>query len=858
DNTDIDGRILDLSSYLEALSSIISVTEHLSENVIVSLEKLTVFQIDKFPKVPSRVHFIVPKVVIRILLSVQPKRELFLNFLAQVVYQGLVKTCSHPIVAEAEALKDKTSVNEQQIQKEMELESSLKIVTYKDYIYLWKSVLNVVQLKELNPLGITLEQRQSLMETVYDELIRSSLVLVSKLDLNLTQPPTKSQDDENKEEISSDPLHGVQPNNMTDYYIFINLVDFLRDLLNDTCTELFPKWVFIFGKEIIFLSTRHPYHSGFYKLISLTLSICSKIGFFKEFACRNENFSIKTENVSEEKWRSFQLFSKFVSEVAVRQQQFKDELLAACLGVLLNLPIEIVLHQINVLIPCLESALKLGVSYLPLASAAVSALERWSDNIPLDIMKPHFSQLLPYLNCYLLASTIQDDTLVSNAKMKKNNLKAAHKMSTKSVRRSNQSALDAVLDDPALLKIQQRIVSFLGRLGEHNVALLENAYEKLDEVAIAWDSHYRNHLKYSVPFQDMKPDIYFDDFLPRIMEIAIKSSVRQAKVAACEALHSLVLFMVGRGSLLPDDLQTKYSMEAIYKKLFPGLLELACDVEQVTKQLFQPLVFQIIHWFTCNRVSKSPETSVILLCLWDGVTNNQNAALRDFSALGLREFFLWSIKQSSSDKQKQTENFLSKLHSFSLHPNAFKRMGAALTFNNIYRIFREEEPLVKKFTIQLLVQFVDSLAIAHTDDVSLGTQKQCIIALDHIQRIIVNKQKLFLKTDESRKKPECLEEATLQCTVLWLLRQCGCIQIECRHKCMELVEKLAPFIPGFKSASSYLLTYNNLGKNIFEDVFENVLKKFSNSGLHNQMSFKCICFWLEALQTSMDCYQWVF
>ncbi|XP_055932973.1 DNA-dependent protein kinase catalytic subunit-like isoform X2 [Argiope bruennichi] len=855
DNTDLDSRILDLSCYLEALSSIISVTEYLSENVIISLEKLTVFQIDKFPKVPSRVHFIVPKVIIRIFLSVQPKRELFLNFLTQIVYQGLVKTCSHPIVAEAEDYKDKTSANGQQIQKE---ESSVKIVTYKDYMYLWKSILNVVQLKELNPLGIPLDQRQSLMEAVYDEIIRSSLVLISKLDLTLNQSLTKNEDDQNKEETSSDPLHGVHANNMTDYYIFINLVDFLRDLLNDSCTELFPKWVYIFGKEMIFHSTRHPYHSGFCKLISLTLSICSKIGYFKEFPHRTDIAIIKTDNISEEKWRSFQLFSKFVTEVAVRQQQFKDDLLASCLGVLLSLPIEIVLQQINVLIPCLESALKLGVSYLPLAMAAVSALERWSDNIPLDIMKPHFSRLLPYLNYYLLASTIQDDILALNAKIKKSNLKAAHKMSTKSAKRSNQSALDVVLEDPALLKIQQRIVNFLGRLGEHNVALLENAYEKLDEVAIAWDSHCRNHLKYSVPFQDMKPDIYFDDFLPRIMEIAIKSSVRQAKVAACEALHSLVLFMIGRGSLLPDDLQTKYSMEALYKKLFPGLLELACDVEQVTKQLFQPLIFQIIHWFTCNRVSKTPETSVILLCLWDGVTNNQNAALRDFSALCLREFFLWSIKQSPAAKQKQTENLLNKLHSFSLHPNAFKRIGAALTFNNIYRIFREQESLVKRFTIQLLVQFVDSLAIAHSDNASLGTQKQCIIALDHIQRVIATKQKVFLKAEESRKRPECLEEATLQCAVLWLLKQCGCIQIECRHKCMEMVEKLAPFIPDYKTASSYLLAYNNLGLNIFEDVFENVLKIFSNSGLHNQMTFKSICIWLEALQTSMDCYQWAF
>ncbi|GFT93732.1 DNA-dependent protein kinase catalytic subunit [Nephila pilipes] len=831
-----------------------------SENIIFSLEKLTIFQINKFPKVPSAYNFVVPKVVIRIMLSVQPKRELFLKFLAEVVYQGLVKTCSHPVVVEAEALKDKNFINQLQNQNEVEYRSSMKIVTYKDYVYFWKSMLNVVQLKELNSLGIPLEHRQCLMEAIYDELIHSSLSLISKLDLSLSQHMTKNSDDaENEEiEISSDPLHGVHPNNMIDYYIFINLVDFLRDILRDNCIELFSKWVFTFGKEMIFHAAKHPYHSGFYKLISLNLSICSHIEFFKEIKYNMEDLNVELENISEDKLRSYQLFSKFVAEVAVRQEQFKDELLASCLQVLLSLPIEIVLHDINILIPALEHALKLGISYLPLASAAISALEKWCETIPLNIIKPYFAQLLPHLNYYLLASTIQDDTLGSSSNKKKVNVKKAHKMSSKSVKKLNRSALDVIHEDPELLKIQHRIVKFLGRLGENNIALLENAYEKLDAVAIAWDSVCRNHLKYSVPFQDMKPDIYFDDFLPLILEIATKSTVRQAKVAACESLHSLVLFMIGRGSILPDHLQIKYSMEALYNKLFPGLLELACDVEQVTKQLFRPLVLQIIHWFTCARVSKCPETSIILLCLWDGVTDSHNAALRDFSALCLREFFQWSIKQSSSGKQKQTENLLNKLHSFSLHPNAFKRMGAALTFNNIYNIFREEEFLVKKYTIQLLIQFVESLAIAHTDNISLGTQKQCITALNHIQKILKFKHELFLKTDVSRKKPECLEEATLQCAVLWLLRQCGCTQTECRHKCMELVAVLAPFIPGFKSHTSFLMTYSNDGQNIFEDVFENVLKNFSNSGMHNHKTLKSIVLWLEALQTSMDCYHWAF
>lgn len=53
------------------------------------------------------------------------------------------------------------------------------------------------------------------------------------------------------------------------------------------------------------------------------------------------------------------------------------------------------------------------------------------------------------------------------------------------------------------------IIKFLGRLGKDNSAFLQNAFRSMDEVAIAWDSVYRNHLKYAVPFVDMKPEICF-------------------------------------------------------------------------------------------------------------------------------------------------------------------------------------------------------------------------------------------------------------------------------------------------------------------------------------------------------------
>ena len=55
-----------------------------------------------------------------------------------------------------------------------------------------------------------------------------------------------------------------------------------------------------------------------------------------------------------------------------------------------------------------------------------------------------------------------------------------------------------------------------------------------------------------------------------------------------------------------------------------------------------------------------------------------------------------------------------------LHPNAFKRLGAALAFNNIYTVFREEASLVDQFAFEILVTYVQSLAMAHNDDKALG------------------------------------------------------------------------------------------------------------------------------------------
>lgn len=107
-----------------------------------------------------------------------------------------------------------------------------------------------------------------------------------------------------------------------------------------------------------------------------------------------------------------------------------------------------------------------------------------------------------------------------------------------------------------------------------------------------------------------------------------------------------------------------------------------------------------------------------------------DSSLRNFSASCLKEFLLWSIKQTTKKvsptislsislsvslspshpppppdttlppcpqmQEKSpinTKSLLKRLYSLALHPSAAKRLGAALAINSIYTVFRWVEPM---------------------------------------------------------------------------------------------------------------------------------------------------------------------
>ena len=108
------------------------------------------------------------------------------------------------------------------------------------------------------------------------------------------------------------------------------------------------------------------------------------------------------------------------------------------------------------------------------------------------------------------------------------------------------------------------------------------------------------------------------------------------------------------------------------------------------------------------------------------------------------------------------------------------------------------------------------------------------------------------------------------------MRQCGRIQTECRHKCMELVHKLIPCISGIKETKEYFQIRLNAETDSYflgrfegsvekKDLLKNSLANFktlpelssTGSGFcYFQLSF--VSTWLAMLIAPLDCYSWVF
>ena len=200
-------------------------------------------------------------------------------------------------------------------------------------------------------------------------------------------------------------------------------------------------------------------------------------------------------------------------------EMFQDDLLLKAIEFLLSVPTKILkqiyLNNINVLKKIFKRALEIGYNDYRYAKLALNCLKSWikDDNIDNrfnDIM----NEILPIFGDYLIEyqkikNSIHGSNLDINEKFK---------------------------------KVQNKIFKILGELGGDAHNIIEEKKIKSNNILSLVNS---KSIEYSLPLYNKKYNIYFDNIIPKIADIALFSFIKDKKYAAAELLHSIILYIIG-------------------------------------------------------------------------------------------------------------------------------------------------------------------------------------------------------------------------------------------------------------------------------------------------------------------------
>ena len=318
---------------------------------------------------------------------------------------------------------------------------------------------------------------------------------------------------------------------------------------------------------------------------------------------------------------------RFLAAVSGGLGRFSDELLCACLGMVLSAPPRVLPRTAAV--PALAAALVAGRAHLPTAAAAVGELEAWqaSDSDQSDQtsggLDEHLPTLLPLLEAFLFDASTRG--AVPGASVAKGG-------------RGRRQRSCAGEDGAALEALQLRVVRLLGRLGGRNRLVAVDAATAL-RATLGWGEAPPGTLPIEVPLSSKRPAVLqVPELLPRLAELCLGASEdRQAKALAAETLHACVLLLVGTSA---TDAGSGGHYIAIWAKLFPVVVALAADpAVPATRVLFGKLLGQLVHWLSGDG-SREEEAGCLLAALSDGIAAQEQGAgaVRALCAASMAEF----------------------------------------------------------------------------------------------------------------------------------------------------------------------------------------------------------------------------
>lgn len=613
---------------------------------------------------------------------------------------------------------------------------------------------------------------------------------------------------------------------MKDFHIFFNLVGFYHDLIKaqslNSHKSHFLKWINQFIEEVIPKSSKHPLVSGFVRLIQLILGIANRLDYFGN-------------DLYEDSQINYNVVYHYLSTTVRKAQQSSGELQITCLKLLFTTPTCMLRSLIHDMTPAFQLAFDIGKSNASLfiAGMALSAIERYLASIShtSNETKEFLRDVLPYFDAYLQG--FKNDP-VKSVEIARNRIQGTKQTAQKLIK----------VKENDLLKFQKRIILFLGTLEpEYCLYVMQNT-ENMN--LVKWNtSRCVNLTLYGSNFN---PTIYLDTLIPRIYEIATSTTDRQKKMTACEIIQATILYLMG----------TRYHDGKLWEELCKLMLELGCDGDVGVQQMFEPVVMQTMHYLSKESELIHERTEILLTCLMGAISHPSNLAVRDLASRSLREFLTWAFRQSKRNTRNASPfNVVTLLHQIKMfNSDALpqKRFGAALAFNNIYRILREEDSILNKYWLDLLYDFCVNFKLSEQQiENNVNCQmdlKQVSASLDHILRVLRERKHIFNASDPTRAKTVAFSDALMLHAVHWLLGQCNSTQHMYRKKMMEMFVALAPCVDGYNSPAAFIrgMVKNDALIGLCENGLE--IEHFESN------TFDVMYIWLKRLHTTLDCYIW--
>ncbi|XP_050298315.1 DNA-dependent protein kinase catalytic subunit-like isoform X2 [Anthonomus grandis grandis] len=792
-----------LPEYVQCLASFMRF-QRFSNSEIYCLQRAVISMIKTFYRLKPLHHLVVIDALVTTLFYLKDTKE-FNAFLESTVYQGVVWSCSHQHLTESELETEDT-----------------KIITVKNYFPLWRGLLKLVSNRSYDKVGIYFSDREFILIRIVQELVKTLRMLVDKLNVNVKL---------NEDSIQTDIESVYQVEQASDYAIFLNVTDFYQDIFEHADANMFEHCICKIINHMVGKCLKYPLVSGFYKLLSYSLKIGNTLRLFeKNNITLNQDVNNCKENLA-----------KFVSYLLHKMKQFKDELLIACLHVLMECPVVVIEPVLATCTGIFTTIFEVGRSYITLANLGLSTLARWQNTIKKEEFEEFLVQVIPCLDSYLRSRSLGVISSSNTAVEKKR----------KTARQLKRRAVGVELE-PELVKFQKRVLHFVG-----------NQNSKVCKAFVAPDVNFERkvtsdtlHLKVVLPYNDMALEIFLEPFIMRVVELSQYSSDRKTRIMACELLQAFVVVFLGRTKLMATS--GLIDLEELLRSIALPLLQLACDMDQVVRQIFEPLFMQLIHWYTFKVNKQSLHLQVIVEVLMEGITHPTNSSLRDFSGKCINEFVKWTIKQTSENELKSNpiniKILVKRMRFFSLHPDLVKKLGAALIFNNIYKEIREERAIISIFAVELLHIFVCSLALLEYSNEEVdNTVHQINKAISHLKRIFLERAEMFRRNDDKRRIPSDIPNENLTGLTTWLLTMTGSRSKYCRNICMELFVHFQPLCDQKMSMQKFVQTSC---PNILE-VYEEHIKKHPLTEANFTETSIILLKWLQSLLCLIDGYIFV-